>query len=94
MENLTPGGPVVNPLKYPLSKCEKCGYEIFEEKMVVAKIPGVVVGNGKDDVNYPIPILVCSNCGAPEASYQELLDKAKAYREKHESTNNKSGLII
>jgi len=94
MQNLNSGGPVVNPLKYPLSKCEKCGYEIFEEKLVVAKIPGVVVGNGKDDVNYPIPILVCANCGEPEPSYQELLDKAKAYREKNETETNKSGLIL
>ena len=31
-------GPVVNPLKYPTTKCEKCGCELFEEKIMIFNV--------------------------------------------------------
>ena len=52
-------GPVINPLKYPSIKCDNCGGELFEEKLVLKKIPGMVAGNGTEDINYTVPVLVC-----------------------------------
>lgn len=94
-DNLVGGlgrGPVVNPLKYPSVTCDNCGGELFEEKLILKKIPGVVVGNGTEDVNYPVPVLVCSKCGTIEKSYRDLLEKGKKYQE--ENKQNTGGLIL
>ena len=65
-------GPVVNPLKYPTTKCEKCGCELFEEKIMIFNIPGLVAGTGSDDYPYPFPVLVCSKCGEIESYNMEI----------------------
>ena len=28
-------GPIINPLKYPSTKCDNCGCELFEEKIIL-----------------------------------------------------------
>lgn len=81
--------PIVNPLKYPTVKCEKCGGELFEEKIMIFNIPGVIAGTGLEDYPYPFPVLVCSKCGEIEKSYKALIEKGKKYQEE-----KKTGSII
>ena len=85
-------GPVINPLKYPSIKCDNCGGELFEEKLVLKKIPGMVAGNGTEDINYPVPVLVCSKCHTIEKSYRDLLEKGSKYQE--ENKEQKTGSLI
>lgn len=84
--------PKVNPLKYPSVKCDNCGGEVFEEKYIIKKIPGMIVGNGTEDITYPIPVLVCSKCGTIEKTNRELIEKGNKYQEEHKENNG--GLII
>ncbi len=86
-------GPVINPLKYPSVTCDNCGCDLFEEKIILKKIPGMVAGNGTEDINYPVPVLVCSKCGSIEKSYRELLEKGAKYQEEHKETKS-GGLIL
>ena len=45
-------------------KCDKCGNETFESAFIIKNIPGLVMGSGKDDVQYPLDVVVCKKCGA------------------------------
>ena len=84
-------GPIVNPLKYPSVKCDNCGGELFEEKIILKKIPGLIAGTGSEDINYPVSVLACSKCGTIEKTYRDLIEKGEKTQEKQE---NNSGLII
>ena len=86
-------GPVINPLKYPSVTCDNCGCELFEEKLILKKIPGMVAGNGTEDINYPVPVLVCSKCGTIEKSHRELLEKGAKYQDDNKETKS-GGLIL
>ena len=67
-------GPKVDPRDYPTIKCSKCGSIVFETAIVLKQIPGTIVGNGVEPVQYPLQVVVCKKCGA-------LLDyDVKAYK--------------
>lgn len=87
-------GPIINPLKYPSTKCDNCGNELFEEKIIIKKIPGMIAGNGTDDVNYPLPVYVCSKCGTIEKTYRDILEKGKKYQEEHKEESKGTTLIL
>jgi len=87
-------GPVINPLKYPSVKCDNCGEELFEEKIILKKIPGVIAGNGTEDINYPVPVLVCAKCGTIEKTYRDLLEKGNKYQENNEANKSQQGGLI
>ena len=87
-------GPVVNPLKYPTTKCEKCGCELFEEKIMIFNIPGLVAGTGSDDYPYPFPVLVCSKCGEIESYYKKIIEKGKKYQEENKEAVKGTTLIL
>lgn len=66
MENPNSAGQGVMPLNISLKdaediKCEKCGGEIFEEKMMIKKISRLLTGAERDSIS-PIPVIVCANC--------------------------------
>lgn len=84
MENLTKGSSV-NPLEYPSVVCDKCGGELWDTAMVIKRIPGMLVGAGSDEVEYPINVLVCHKCGAIMKKDRELLENNKK-EEKPSST--------
>lgn len=84
--------PIVNPLRYPTLHCDNCNNEFFEEKIIIKQIPGVIAGTGTEDVNYPVPVLVCSKCGAIEPRMRELIEKGD--KEQTEKKENTSGLIL
>lgn len=83
--DMTLGGnaPKVNPLDYPSDKCSKCGNEVFVPGVIFKTIPGVIVGNGKDDVQVPLKVFVCSKCGEL-SDYDKKILNAK---EEKKSTN-------
>ena len=87
-------GPVVNPLKYHTTKCEKCGCELFEEKKMIFNIPGLVAGTGSDDYPYPFPVLVCSKCGEIESYYKKIIEKGKKYQEENKEAVKGTTLIL
>lgn len=86
-------GPIVNPLKYPSAKCDNCGCELFEEKIIIKMIPGLVAGTGSEDYPYPMPVLVCSKCGTIEKYYRDLLEKGAKYQEENKNTSG-TNLIL
>lgn len=79
----------INPLDYPNVKCDKCGNEVFKEAYIMKKIPSTVTG-AKDDTLAPIPVLVCSKCGAIMEDYRKQLnlDENGHQLENKKSTNN------
>jgi DNA-directed RNA polymerase subunit M/transcription elongation factor TFIIS len=87
-------GPVINPLKYPSIKCDSCGGELFEEKIIIKNIPGMIAGTGTEDYPYPVPVLVCSKCGTIEKSYRELLEKGAKYQEENKEATKGTSLIL
>ena len=52
----------------------------------------MVAGNGTEDINYPVPVLVCSKCHTIEKSYRDLLKKGSKYQE--ENKEQKTGGLI
>ena len=58
------GGPKVDPRDYPSIKCDKCGGIIFRNAVVLKELPGALVGNGTEPIQYPLQVLVCDKCGA------------------------------
>ena len=71
--------------------CDKCGNETFEAAYIIKNIPGLVLGNGSDDVQYPLDVVVCKKCGAIMKDYRKEY-KLEEFAEKKEE--NKSGLIL
>lgn len=45
--------------------CDHCGGIYFQEAVVLKRIPGLMVGQPQD-VEYPVPILLCGQCGKPK----------------------------
>jgi DNA-directed RNA polymerase subunit RPC12/RpoP len=78
-----------NPYKYPQVKCDNCGHNIFRSATILNKIPGLVIGNGSDDIEYPTPVFVCDKCGTMLKSYRDDLEKLSNIEEP-----KKSSLII
>lgn len=71
-------GPKIDPRDYESVKCPKCGCEIFTQGIIIKKIPGVLVGAGTDDMEYPIPVMVCSKCGTLSPADAKALEKNTA----------------
>lgn len=88
---MKPTGPKINPIDYENIKCDKCGNETFEAAYIIKNIPGLVLGNGSDDVQYPLDVVVCKKCGAIMKDYRKEY-KLEEFAEKKEE--NKSGLIL
>lgn len=43
-------------------KCEHCGGEVFEEGVMLRRVPALLTGTGKPGV-IPVPVFICSKCG-------------------------------
>lgn len=66
MEDINIGSgtmPQFDPRKYDTLKCSKCNSILWEQKLVIKKIPGMLVGQAGKDVMFPLNVLVCSKCG-------------------------------
>lgn len=68
------GGPKIDPRDYPSVKCSKCGGILFDQRVVIKKIPGAVVGQAGKTIPAPLEIYVCAKCGTP------LAEDVKAYK--------------
>jgi len=88
---MKPSGPKFNPLKYENIKCDKCGNETFESAFIIKNIPGLVMGQGNEDIQYPLDVVVCKKCGAIMKDYRKEY-KLEEFAEKKEE--NKGGLIL
>lgn len=73
----------VNPLKYPNVKCD-CGCEIWNQGVILKRIPGLEIGNGTEDTFIDLPVWYCSKCGKMLPEYRQLykLDEAKEVPQK------------
>ena len=73
--------PKVDPRDYQTIKCSKCGSIIFESGVVLKEIPGTIVGNGAEPIQYPLQVLICKKCG-------EILESdVKAYKLENDINN-------
>ena len=88
---MKPSGPKFNPLNYENIKCDKCGNETFESAFIIKNIPGLVLGQGNEDIQYPMDVVVCKKCGAIMKDYRKEY-KLEEFAEKKEE--NKGGLIL
>ena len=79
-------GPKINPLKYPTEECDMCKNTVFTQGYIFKRIPGLEVGNGTDDVLYPIPVYYCAKCGTISSVDREALELDK--------TETKTNLIL
>lgn len=79
-------GPKINPLKYPTEECDMCKNTVFAQGYIFKRIPGLEVGNGTDDVLYPIPVYYCAKCGTISPVDREALELDK--------TDTKTNLIL
>ena len=55
-----------NPLNVNLKDseelvCEKCGGNVFEEKLMIRKISKFLTGQPQDSI-MPIPVIACADC--------------------------------
>lgn len=66
--------PKVDPRDYPSVKCKKCGSILFDQKIVIKKVPGAIVGQAGKTMPVPLDIYVCAKCGTP------LEEDVKAYK--------------
>ena len=82
-----------NPFAYPDWTCSECGHNIFTPGVVFKKVPGVVLGEGKGDVPFPIKVATCQKCGAMFPYDKKSFDEA-AKRNKDNTSGSGSGLII
>lgn len=62
----------VNPLKYPNVKCGKCGCEVWNQGVILKKIPGLELGSGTEDQFVDLPVFYCSNCGEILPEYRKI----------------------
>ena len=77
----------LNPYKYPQVKCDKCGHNIFKSAFILNKIPGLEVGNGTQDIEYPTQVFICDNCGTILKSYREDIEKLSNSPEEPKKSN-------
>ena len=86
-DDLTQGmGPQIDPFNYPSVKCDKCGHEVFRQGVIFKKLPGLLMGGGAEDVNYPLPVYVCDKCGEIIKEIREELETGlKETKEKKET---------
>lgn len=82
--------PKVNPFNYPSVKCQ-CGNEIFVPGMIFKKVPGVLMGQGAEDIEVPIKVFYCTKCGELSPLDKEMIEKETSKNKKEE---NKSNLIL
>lgn len=80
----------LNPYKYPQITCDKCGHNVFRSGVILNLIPGIVAGNGNDDVEYPTPVYICDKCGTILKSYRDDIEKLSKMGEEPK----KSSLIL
>lgn len=79
-------GPNIDPFNYPSVKCDKCGHEVFRQGVIFKKLPGLLMGGGAEDVNYPLPVYVCDKCGEIIKEIREELETGlKETKEKKET---------
>ena len=87
-------GPMVDPTRYPKLKCDKCGYDIFRSATIIYNVPGVVLGNGTEDIPYPIPVYVCDKCGTVIKSVRDELEKIEKEKEQKSESIKSTSLIL
>ena len=85
----------LNPLKYPTVKCE-CGCEVWNQGVIIKRIPGLEVGNGTEDTFADLPVYYCAKCGKiiPEHRKMYQLDQVEEKTETPKSDNPSKLLII
>lgn len=81
----------VNPLKYPNVKCE-CGCEIWNQGVILKKIPGLEVGNGMEDTFIDLPVWYCIKCGKILPEYRQIY-KLDGAREEPKKDNTPTLII-
>jgi len=81
----------INPLDYDNLKCDKCGNETFTHNIILKKIPGIVVGAGKEDQVIDLPVFVCAKCGAILKDYREMY-KLEEFKEDKKPAETQSFL--
>lgn len=86
-------GPKIDPTKFPRITCDKCGHYVWRSGVIMYNIPGVVIGNGTEDVPYPVPVYTCDKCGEVIKFVRDELEKIESDKEKNDK-NSGSTLII
>lgn len=87
-------GPQVDPMAYPQIKCDKCGHNTFRQETIMYNIPGVALGAGTGDIPYPIPVYVCSKCGAIIKAVREEIEKAEQKAKDKQEAAKGTSLIL
>lgn len=87
-------GPRIDPTKYPMIKCDKCGHHIFRSASIIYNIPGIVVGNGGEDMPWPVPVYVCDKCGEVIKAVRDELEKIEEEKSKNQEAAKGTSLII
>lgn len=83
----------INPLKYPSIKC-KCGCEVWDQGVILKKIPGLEVGNGVEDTFIDLPVYYCSKCGEILPEYREMYKLDETPKQEEQPIEMKPKLII
>ena len=81
-------GSYIDPTKYPQMKCDKCGHNVFRSGTVIYDVPGVVAGNGGENIPYPVPVYICDKCGEIIKFVRDELNKIETNKENNKSTSN------
>ena len=79
-------GPKIIPTNYPQIVCDNCGHNVFRTGIVIYNIPGLEIGNGSDDYQYPVPVYVCDKCGTILKMHREDLGMEQQKEEKSNSS--------
>jgi len=87
-------GPMVDPTKYPRITCDKCGHHVFRSGVIIYNIPGIAIGNGTEDMPYPVPVYVCDKCGEIIKTVRDELDKIEEEKAKNKEATKGSSLIL
>ena len=80
-----------DPFDYPDWTCPECGHNVFTPGVVFKKVPGLILGEGAEDIPFPIKVATCQKCGALFPCDKEAFDNAA---KKKENNNSGSSLII
>ena len=68
----------VNPLKYPNVKCH-CGCEVWNQGVILKRIPGLEMGQGTEDVFVDLPVSSSKNGAAHHACNYEYKNRYKTF---------------